>query len=242
MRKLILKMSVTIDGFVGGPNGELDWIFKTLGEDATAWTVDQLWQAGAQLMGRTFHDMAAYWPSSTEAFAAPMNDISKIVFSRKGFTPSPRGDVTVGFDDAVRLRRADGSNTASTLPPSAKTWAEAIVASGDMTQEVMKLKKAIREGSDRTWGRRFRAESRADGAHRRILVSHSSRGFGTRAAAFLTAAEPALSQARQRYGVSIWCSCTRVSAIGSWVIRQSRERTKRNYERCGGVTFRGMRA
>ncbi len=142
MRKLILKMSVTIDGFVGGPNGELDWIFKTLGEDATAWTVDQLWQAGAHLMGRrTFHDMAAYWPSSTEAFAAPMNDIPKIVFSRKGFTPSQRGDVTVGFDDAVRLRRADGSNTASTLPPSAKTWAEAIVASGDMTQEVMKLKK-----------------------------------------------------------------------------------------------------
>jgi len=61
MRKLILKMSVTIDGFVGGPNGELDWIFQTLGEDATAWTMDHLSQAGAHLMGRrTFHDMAAY--------------------------------------------------------------------------------------------------------------------------------------------------------------------------------------
>ncbi len=46
MRKLILKMSVTIDGFVGGPNGELDWIFKTLGADATAWTVDQLLAGG----------------------------------------------------------------------------------------------------------------------------------------------------------------------------------------------------
>lgn len=142
MRKLILKMSVTIDGFVGGPNGELDWIFKTLGEDATAWTVDKLWQGGAHLMGRrTFHDMAAYWPSSTELFAAPMNEIPKVVFSRKGFTPSQSGEVTAGFDDAVRLRRADGSNTASILPPSAKTWAEAIVASGDMVQEVMKLKK-----------------------------------------------------------------------------------------------------
>ena len=91
MRKLILKMSVTIDGFVGGPNGELDWIFQTLGEDATAWTMDHLSQAGAHLMGRrTFHDMAAYWPSSTVAFAAPMNDIPKIVFSRKGFTLSQR--------------------------------------------------------------------------------------------------------------------------------------------------------
>ena len=104
--------------------------------------MDKLWQAGAHLMGRrTFHDMAAYWPSSTELFAAPMNEIPKVVFSRQGFTPSQNGEVTPGFDDAVRIRRANGSNTASTLPPSAKTWAEAIVASGDMTQEVMKLEK-----------------------------------------------------------------------------------------------------
>ena len=28
-------MSVTIDGFVGGPNGEIDWIFKSHDDSAT---------------------------------------------------------------------------------------------------------------------------------------------------------------------------------------------------------------
>ena len=45
-------MSITVDGFVGGPNGEIDCIFKAMSEDATAWTVDKIWQAGAHLMGR----------------------------------------------------------------------------------------------------------------------------------------------------------------------------------------------
>lgn len=25
MRKLIFKIEVTLDGFIGGPNGEMDW-------------------------------------------------------------------------------------------------------------------------------------------------------------------------------------------------------------------------
>ena len=45
MRKLILKMHVTIDGFVAGTNGEADWIFKrnetkrneTVSDGVTRW-------------------------------------------------------------------------------------------------------------------------------------------------------------------------------------------------------------
>ena len=34
-------------------------------------------------MGRaTYQEMAAYWPTSTHPYAAPMNDIPKVVFSR----------------------------------------------------------------------------------------------------------------------------------------------------------------
>jgi dihydrofolate reductase len=86
-------MSVTLDGFVSGPNGEIAGMFKNISEDATAWTVDKILQTGAHLMGRkTFNDMAAYWPNSSEVFAAPMNEIPKIVFSRKGFDPSQKGE------------------------------------------------------------------------------------------------------------------------------------------------------
>ena len=37
MRELILKMSMSIDGFVGGPNGEIDWVFRSRSEAGTAW-------------------------------------------------------------------------------------------------------------------------------------------------------------------------------------------------------------
>jgi dihydrofolate reductase len=141
MRKLILKMSMTLDGFVGGPNGEIDWIFKTSSEDGKAWTVDRISQAGAHLMGRkTFTDMAAYWPNSSEVFAAPMNEIPKIVFSEKGFHPAEKGESTTALKDAVRLNRADGGNVVSTLPSSAKSWAEPRVVTGDLAEGVRKLK------------------------------------------------------------------------------------------------------
>lgn len=29
MRRLVLKMSMTLDGYVGGPTGEIDWIMRT---------------------------------------------------------------------------------------------------------------------------------------------------------------------------------------------------------------------
>ena len=83
MRKLLLKMHVSLDGYVAGPDGEVDWISPTLDEGATSWLMDTLWQSSVHVMGaRTYRDMAAHWPGSREIFAAPMNDIPKFVFSR----------------------------------------------------------------------------------------------------------------------------------------------------------------
>ena len=63
MRKLILKMSMSVDGFVGGSKSEVDWIFSSMDEGAVDWTMKSIWQAGLHIMGsRTFHDMASYWP------------------------------------------------------------------------------------------------------------------------------------------------------------------------------------
>jgi dihydrofolate reductase len=47
------------------------------------WKTNRVAKAGAHLMGRvTYQEMAAYWPYSTEPYAAPMNNIPKIVFSK----------------------------------------------------------------------------------------------------------------------------------------------------------------
>ncbi|MDR3625313.1 MAG: dihydrofolate reductase family protein [Ignavibacteriaceae bacterium] len=142
MRKVVLKMSVSIDGFVSGPNGEIDWIFKSVDADAKAWVVNILSGAGVHIMGsRTFRDMAAYWPASTEPFAAPMNEIPKVVFSQKGFTPSQAGEfTTTAFKDASGARRADSysSNARSVWETS---WANSKVASGDIAEEIAHLKQ-----------------------------------------------------------------------------------------------------
>ena len=138
MRDLILKMSISLDSFVAGTEGRLDWIFPTTDAGATAWILESVSRAGVHIMGsRTFADMAAYWPSSTEPFAAPMNRIPKVVFAR-GARPHVGGGATRGLDDA----RAQAASAPAT-PDAAvlKTWQEARVASGELADEIAKLKR-----------------------------------------------------------------------------------------------------
>jgi len=50
MRDLILKMSISIDGFVGGPDGGIKWVFD-VDQEATAWSAETVWNASLQIMG-----------------------------------------------------------------------------------------------------------------------------------------------------------------------------------------------
>lgn len=127
MRKLILKMNISLDGFVAGPNGEIDWMFTNL-DDAKSWIADTLWQAGVHIMGsRTYADMAAYWPASTDVLAAPMNEIPKVVFSRTG-----KATTTRALEDASRIAPVERAGA---------SWAQPRIASGDLAEEIARLKK-----------------------------------------------------------------------------------------------------
>src|SRR6266566_6635618 len=85
MRKVIASPFITLDGFIAGPQGELDW-------DAGGGEFDRdmlpllLKRADTIVLGRvTYQELAAYWPfASTEddINAELMNTVSKIVFSR----------------------------------------------------------------------------------------------------------------------------------------------------------------
>ncbi|TCI07471.1 dihydrofolate reductase [Dyella soli] len=135
MRKLILAMSMSLDTFVSGPDGDVKWIFSG-DQEAMAWKVENLWNASLIIMGsRSFQDMAPFWPTSTMVFAPPMNQIPKAVFSRRG--PAVLEAAVKGLRDA----RAQGGDTpAGPLQPGAESWAEAYVASGDLAEEVTQLK------------------------------------------------------------------------------------------------------
>lgn len=82
MRELVLKMELSLDGFVGAADGDVEWVHPSYDDDLTEYTVGVLGGAGAHLMGRiTYEDMAEHWPTADEPFAAPMNEIPKVVFS-----------------------------------------------------------------------------------------------------------------------------------------------------------------
>ena len=92
MRKLIVSMNVTLDGFMAGPNCELDWHFKSWNEEMALCAAEQLSKADTILLGRvTYRAMAKYWPTQAVnllqaredlPFADMMNNHSKIVFSK----------------------------------------------------------------------------------------------------------------------------------------------------------------
>jgi dihydrofolate reductase len=133
MRRLILKMSITLDGFVGGADGEIDWLFRSLDEEAKRWIAATIAQAGVHVMGsRTYADMAAYWPASTDILAAPMNQIPKVVFSR---TKDPKRSATTrALEDARRDAPVDKARAAA-------SWSQSRIASGDLAQEMTHLKE-----------------------------------------------------------------------------------------------------
>jgi len=141
MRKLILKMSMSVDGFVCGPNDETRWIFDGFSEETTDWLVKTVSAAGLHIMGsRTFQDMVNYWPTSHEPIAAPMNAIPKMVFSRKGLT-GQAGGTTRALKDAGSAREARGDAAAAEPVANAETWNDVPVRTGDLATEIAALKQ-----------------------------------------------------------------------------------------------------
>jgi len=125
-----MKMSVSVDGFVAGANGENDWIFRTGDEESLAWSVGQSWEAGLIIMGRkSFELMAPYWPTASGPFAAPMNEIPKAVFTKKGFAGiQPSAGQSPAAISAIASAKAEAS------------WAEARVFDGDLAEGIRELK------------------------------------------------------------------------------------------------------
>ena len=123
MRKLKLQVQISVDGFVVGPNGELDWMtFSRSRDEKLAEYVNALTDSsGTILLGRKMTDeFVNYWtsvlddPESPEySFAQKMVNTPKIVFSK-------------------------------TLKES--NWANTTVANGDLVEEVEKLKQ--KDGKD----------------------------------------------------------------------------------------------
>jgi dihydrofolate reductase len=115
MRKLKLQMQITIDGFVAGTNGEMDWMVFDWDDDMKNYVDEITKPVDCIILGRKLAEgFIPSWtsrianPETADAFAHKMVDTPKIVFSRT-------------------LENADWENTK--------------LAKGDSVQEITKLKK-----------------------------------------------------------------------------------------------------
>ena len=122
MRKLKLQVQITVDGYVAGPNGEMDWMNFTQDDALEAYVNALTDSSDTILLGRKMTDgFVNYWtdvvsnqPESGEfLFAKKMVDIPKVVFTK-------------------------------TLTQS--VWHNTVVATGDLVDEINVLKN--QEGKD----------------------------------------------------------------------------------------------
>jgi dihydrofolate reductase len=90
MRNLIFFMHTSLDGFVTGPNGEMNWI--QLDDDMFDFVATMTNKADTALYGRvTYEMMESYWPKAGEQpnatkhdkeHSAWYNKVSKVVLSK----------------------------------------------------------------------------------------------------------------------------------------------------------------
>jgi dihydrofolate reductase len=90
MRKLKLQMQITVDGYVAGPEGQLDWMTAAMDEKLISFINHLTDTSDTILLGRKMTEgFVNYWEhvvtqqnSPEYAFARKMVDMPKVVFSK----------------------------------------------------------------------------------------------------------------------------------------------------------------
>ena len=83
-RKLILYMSMSLDGFAAGRDGRMEWLggAQPHGHHRQRAVAELLGQTGLLVLGRrSAQDMAEAWPGSKSPTGEFMNALPKVVFS-----------------------------------------------------------------------------------------------------------------------------------------------------------------
>jgi dihydrofolate reductase len=87
MRRLIYSMTVSLDGFIAGPDGAIDWSVPD--EELFRFHTQRVRETGMQLCGRRLYETMLYWETANEAsltaehveFAEIWKALPKVVFS-----------------------------------------------------------------------------------------------------------------------------------------------------------------
>ncbi|MCB5272931.1 Dihydrofolate reductase [Arthrobacter sp. SO5] len=120
MRKVILMMQVSLDGYIEGPDQDISW--HQVDEELHRHFNDELRQMGGFLNGRVTHElMADFWPTADAdptssptmvEFAGIWRDMPKTVYSRTlgnaGWNTTVVRDVAV--EEVLQLKQQPGGD------------------------------------------------------------------------------------------------------------------------------------
>jgi dihydrofolate reductase len=82
MKKIISFMHISLDGFVAGPNGEMDWI--KVDDEIFDFVGKRISESNTALYGRvTYQMMENYWPTAGDKPAATRHDIEHSKWYKK---------------------------------------------------------------------------------------------------------------------------------------------------------------
>ncbi len=119
MRKLVYSMNPSLDGFIAGPGGNIDWTVPD--DELFGFHIEQTRELGGHLLGRGLYETMAYWetadqdPTASEPileFARIWQALPKVVFSRsleavEGNTRLLRDGLG---DEVARLKAQEGND------------------------------------------------------------------------------------------------------------------------------------
>lgn len=107
MSKLIYSMGVSLDGFISGPGGEIDWAAP--GAELHRFHNEQTRELGAHLVGRRLYEVMRYWdtpeasdpghPEHEIEFAQLWRGLPKVVFTNT--LESVEGNARIAEHDPV---------------------------------------------------------------------------------------------------------------------------------------------
>jgi dihydrofolate reductase len=130
--RVIYSMGVSLDGFIAGPNGEIDWTAPD--EELHRFHNEQVREIGAHFCGRRLYEEMLYWEttesrSSTEyelEFASIWQAMPKVVFSETLERVEGNARLAAGGPDEeiAKLREQPGKDLAVGGAGLAATFAE----------------------------------------------------------------------------------------------------------------------
>jgi dihydrofolate reductase len=121
MRRLKLQVQMTVDGFIAGPNGEMDWLIFNWDDELKKYVTELTQPVDCIVLGRNLAQ--GFIPHWAKVAATP--DDPEFTAGKK-FTDTPK---------VVFSRTLDKSE-----------WDNTVIAKGDLVDEITKLKK--QDGKD----------------------------------------------------------------------------------------------